>query len=366
MGKKSKKKDIPLGEVHEEMAPKLRINAIPEAFYGGKNPAVYTPKINDASITEKENNTTEILESSTKTVTPPSKKGWLVVGISIVMLLVIGVTTLYYLHDAGILFTPNDEDAVQVDPEPEPIPEPEPEPLPEPEPEPVPEPEPEPPAPTTTPQLPGIQFPPVIREDSPDLDFDELTDAEELLYGTDPGIWDTDEDGYYDGQEVLNLYNPLGFAPVRIIDSAVVQEYINPVWQYRLYYPNGWTVGSVDAAAREVLLSTLSGDYIAVYVREKEVDESFREWLVREKINQRFTDIRSIETAFDVSAYERSDHLVSYFVTDTEVFILAYYPVDPTTISYRRTMELVTQSFRPDTASDNIVADQQVLPAATP
>lgn len=43
-----------------------------------------------------------------------------------------------------------------------------------------------------------------------DVDNDGLTNAEETLYGTDPNNPDTDGDGYKDGEEVKNGYNPLG------------------------------------------------------------------------------------------------------------------------------------------------------------
>ncbi len=43
-----------------------------------------------------------------------------------------------------------------------------------------------------------------------DTDNDGLGDAAEQLYGTDPNKPDTDGDGYLDGEEVTNGYNPLG------------------------------------------------------------------------------------------------------------------------------------------------------------
>jgi hypothetical protein len=33
---------------------------------------------------------------------------------------------------------------------------------------------------------------------------------------------------------------------VKIIDSGLITEYTNPIWQYRIYYPAGWQVGEVD------------------------------------------------------------------------------------------------------------------------
>lgn len=43
-----------------------------------------------------------------------------------------------------------------------------------------------------------------------DLDNDGLSDEEEAFYGTDPQNPDSDGDGYKDGEEVKNGYNPLG------------------------------------------------------------------------------------------------------------------------------------------------------------
>jgi len=43
-----------------------------------------------------------------------------------------------------------------------------------------------------------------------DSDQDGLPDEKEPMYGTDPGNPDTDGDGYLDGEEIKNGYNPLG------------------------------------------------------------------------------------------------------------------------------------------------------------
>ena len=43
-----------------------------------------------------------------------------------------------------------------------------------------------------------------------DTDDDNLYDEEEAQYGTDPNNPDSDGDGYLDGEEVKNGYNPLG------------------------------------------------------------------------------------------------------------------------------------------------------------
>jgi LPXTG-site transpeptidase (sortase) family protein len=49
-----------------------------------------------------------------------------------------------------------------------------------------------------------------------DHDDDAMTNAEEFIFGTDPKDPDTDKDGYDDGQEVTNGYDPLAPGDIRL------------------------------------------------------------------------------------------------------------------------------------------------------
>ncbi|MBU1039164.1 sortase [Patescibacteria group bacterium] len=63
-----------------------------------------------------------------------------------------------------------------------------------------------------------------------DDDKDGLTNDLERVYGTDPKNPDTDSDGYPDGLEIKNHYNPLG--PGRLATFKIaVQDEIKPVQQ---------------------------------------------------------------------------------------------------------------------------------------
>lgn len=363
-GKKSStSEDIPVGESapEAEQTP-LRIATIPDDFYGGKNPAIYEPSSKKAAPAPVPEVVPPVEEDVDTVEEPASKKKLLiVVGIISFILFVVGVT-LYYLYDAGVIFAPTPEPPAAVAP-PVVIEQPEP----EPEPEPIPEPEPEPEpiiVPTSSLDIP-IEFPAFNTSQSPDIDDDELTDAEELVIGTDPGIWDSDEDGYYDGQEVKNLYNPTGFAPVRIIDSAnIVREYTNPTYGYKVYYPQVWNVGSVDTSAREVLFSSITGDYIALYTRPMESGENFQDWFVRSAKDQRITDIVAFENRFEVPGFRRSDGLVAYFGVNNIVYTLVYYPAGSESVQYRQIMNILMHSFRPDNTVQSI-PEQRVLPGIT-
>lgn len=364
-GKKPPQVEVPLGTSAPE-EERLRISTIPEDFYGGKDPAVYSTKKpvsapEPVELTPPPPPEPEPEEEAPIVTPPPKKPSGLVVAIIIVVLAILGATG-YYLYSVG--FFAAEEAPAEPIPTPTPIEEPELIEEPEEEPEIIEEQEEEPEDPVRTPtstRTAQIEFPPVLLTDSNDLDFDELTDAEEEVLGTDPGIWDTDEDGYYDGLEVMNLYNPTGFAPIRIIDSRIVQEFINPLWEYRAYYPETWTSAVVDNSARDVLFSSITGDYIAVYVRAMEPGEDLTRWIIRQAPGQRITDLEQFENRFQIEGYTRSDGLVAYFTVNDLMYVIAYYPSAGSDVRFRNIMEMVVQSFRPDNRVVDI-PDQEMLP----
>ncbi len=224
------------------------------------------------------------------------------------------------------------------------------------------------PVPTSTPAtttLPSrvspLTFPQIFLANSPDADADSLTDSEEEMFGIDSGAWDTDGDGYYDGQEVFNLYNPKGFAPVRIIDSGLVREYVNSNFGYRIYYPVGFEVGEVDREKTDVLFTAVTGDFIEIRAMETAEARSFDDWFAATVNNQRFSDLVPFTNRFQEKGYHRSDDLVAYFPTQNVVYVLVYHPGTMNAIPFRHIMQMMMQSFRPGITSNDI-ATQPRLP----
>lgn len=204
-------------------------------------------------------------------------------------------------------------------------------------------------------------FPTKINLETPDLDNDGLTDNEEEVIGTDSGVWDTDADGYYDGQELFNLYNPKGKAPVLLIDSGIVTEYVNPVWGYRVYYPFGWQVGAVDSESRQVLFSAAGGDYIEIRVSQLLPGEDFVSWFGRKAVGERITDLTEAVNRFNVTVRRRSDDLVGYIINGRTVYVFIYTPREVGPIAYKHFMNMLTQSFRSGSGASEIET-QPVLP----
>jgi len=206
-----------------------------------------------------------------------------------------------------------------------------------------------------------VSFPRILLVDALDSDADDLTDEEEAIFLTNVDVWDTDNDGYYDGQEVANLYNPNGIAPVKIIDSGLVSEYVHPVWNYRLYYPVGWQIGEVDREQRQVLFSTLSGDFVEVRVFDRMPGSVFQTWFAQNIEGERFQDLRLVENRFKEDGWRRNDGLVAYYLSDTHVIVLIYHPGVTGAVPYRHLMRMMIESFRTEKSTVTI-PDQISLP----
>ncbi|MFH0857792.1 MAG: hypothetical protein V1848_03530 [Candidatus Magasanikbacteria bacterium] len=211
--------------------------------------------------------------------------------------------------------------------------------------------------------LPGkkLAFPTIFYVNTVDTDQDAMTDLEEALFQTDTGVYDTDGDDYFDGQEMRNLYNPAGFAPVKIIDSGLVKEYTSTVYGYKTYYPTVWNFGEVDISGQQVLFSASTGEYIEIQSFTKLATQSFEDWFAENIEGEKFSELREIVNRFGVNGMKRTDDLVAYYVTPTNVFVLVYQPGIVTEIGYRHIFEMMIQSFRPRGTMSEI-AEQTAIP----
>lgn len=208
-----------------------------------------------------------------------------------------------------------------------------------------------------------LEFPNILLSDSVDIDSDELTDKEETVFNTDSGRWDTDGDGYYDGQEIKNLYNPSAESPTELIKSDSVSNYQNPRWNYQIYYPNSWEQSAVTDDYKQVLFSSITGDYIELRVEEKGSDESFNDWFAQRVEGQDRSELQEFTNEFDITGYRRRDKLVAYFPVEQSIYILIYNPGTTDSIPFRHVMNMMTQSFRPPESSAQL-DNQNVIPSA--
>lgn len=189
-------------------------------------------------------------------------------------------------------------------------------------------------------------FPAINQLNAIDTDSDTLTDLEEEIFGTDQSVFDTDSDGYSDGQEVINLYNPKGSSPVRLSESGLVREFTHPRDLYRLFYPMTWQAGSVDAGSNTMLFTAANGDYIEVRIFNKNNGEDFSSWFARVAKNEQITDLQTVSNTFKTTYFKRKDNLVLYVDMSGQVLVVLYHPLVNAPINYRTTLQMMMESLR--------------------
>lgn len=205
-------------------------------------------------------------------------------------------------------------------------------------------------------------YPSVMLGQSIDTDNDGLSDVAEELFLTDLGVPDSDEDKYTDSHEIYNLYNPIGAEPRKLIDSDLVTEFINPTFEYKVYYPKNWAVGNVDESYQDVLFSTLTGESVEIRAIDKSVaDTSFTDWFAKWAPNEKISDLVEFETVFKDKGWQRKDNLVYYFETPRRVYVMLYHTTDSNVVNFEMVIKMMARSFRLPTTEEvlpNLVVEE--------
>lgn len=179
-----------------------------------------------------------------------------------------------------------------------------------------------------------------------DTDGDGLTDKEEEVLSTEPQKPDTDEDGYIDGLEVFNLYNPRGFAPVRIEDSGLVNRYKNSTYGYSILYPVKWLARALDEQNKEVIFTSDTGEFIEIIASDNPERLPLFEWYRTQAPD---IDINQIETVAnksgDLTGIKSPDGLTVYFARDNLIYIINYNIGTKTELNFKSIFEMMYRSF---------------------
>lgn len=326
----------------------LRVTTIPPDFYAGADPAVKfketekTVDISKLSGGPLKGYEKKALDAATAKGAALTSTKWWIIGASVLFVLFLVGGGLYYwlvtLRSKSIVPTPPPPSIVTPTPPPAP-----------PTPPPV-----APEAtttPTTTPEVPpaigaGLELPGKLLGFSADADSDNVSDASEIVFGSDPGDPDTDGDKYPDGHELYYLYNPNGFEPKKLIDAGVVKLFKSGNFNYEFYYPESWAVGAVDTEGKQVLFSTLTGENIEARSFDKDLAQTPLDWFSQNApANEQFSDYRDFASRFGISGKARNDGLVYFFFTDTRVYALIYHVTNSDTVNYKSVIEVMARSF---------------------
>lgn len=176
-----------------------------------------------------------------------------------------------------------------------------------------------------------------------DHDNDGLTDKEEILLGISSTTPDTDGDGYLDGAEFINLYNPAGAD--KLTANPRIALYENKTFAYDLLYPSAWQT-SVNGGDDSLMFKTGDNQFIQVIVQPNVNKETLEEWY-REQL-----DVLTISEAERVSGLNwqglKTPDGLNIYLTDKKqnyIFSLTYNPAGADTLEYFNIFQMVVKSF---------------------
>ncbi|MFA6594086.1 MAG: thrombospondin type 3 repeat-containing protein [Candidatus Buchananbacteria bacterium] len=145
-----------------------------------------------------------------------------------------------------------------------------------------------------------------------DTDSDNLTDVEEIIFGTLPANSDTDNDGYRDGVEVLNGYDPAKPGNAKIADSPFVARFNSDFNSdnFQIYYPKEWQVAQIKEG-KQALITANTGEVIKLTVKDNQARQTAMAWYLENHPQVGVSSLRLVDYG-DLSGIFSPDGLTAY------------------------------------------------------
>jgi len=188
---------------------------------------------------------------------------------------------------------------------------------------------------------------PEVYKPCEDRDSDQLCDKEEALLGTKNDSVDSDNDGYSDGQEVINLYNPMGTN--KLVESMAINQYRNPELAFSVLAPtksDKWKPVSSGSTEGSVTFNSDDGQFFQVISNLNASKESVDQYYLR------IMDAGSINESQRIHGDNwdgiwTNDGLKVYIedVKKKRIYVLQYGPGEGKTLDYLHLFQAMVKSF---------------------
>ncbi|MDD5341350.1 MAG: hypothetical protein PHC97_02835 [Patescibacteria group bacterium] len=182
-----------------------------------------------------------------------------------------------------------------------------------------------------------------------DSDRDGLTDVEEDLYGTEVNKPDTDEDGFIDGSELVNLFNPKAGNGSLLVTSGLINPYDNPSFNYEIFYPAKWLARPTDQSLREVIFQSATDEYVSVRVADNASKLSLVDWYVSQFGSEDLGALTQNTTKNGMQALLSENKLTYYMYSDKTpdlVYVISYFIGNRTQVNFSTTFQMMASSFK--------------------
>lgn len=176
-----------------------------------------------------------------------------------------------------------------------------------------------------------------------DTDSDGLTDIEEILLGTSSTTPDTDSDGYFDGSELINLYNPAGGG--ELTANSYISLYENKTFAYELFYPSVWQT-SVNGGDDSLMFKSGDNQFIQVIVQPNANKQTLDNWYL-EQLGLLAVETENRLSGANWQGIKNPDGLTIYIIDKKQsyIFSLTYNPGGSDVLEYFNIFQMAIKSF---------------------
>ena len=199
-----------------------------------------------------------------------------------------------------------------------------------------------------------------------DSDSDGLTDIEENLYKTNSTLVDSDEDGYSDASELINLYDP-SQAGVLLADNTTVTQYINTAFNYSILYPSDWTVRALTEDKMEIIFNSKTTEFIQILILENPLGLSARNWYLNYNPDANETSLKEV-VLNNMIGIQTASRRYTYLAVGSNIYSIIYNIGTTNQLNYQSTYEMMLNSWELITineSSPDIERDAQRLKDVT-
>jgi len=178
-----------------------------------------------------------------------------------------------------------------------------------------------------------------------DEDGDKLTALEETLYGTNPKIADSDKDGFADGDELVNGFDPLRANRATLANSGLFAKYSSSL--FSIMYPKKWRVKEQSPDKTEILFVAGNGEFVEVLVIDNASKSDLATWYKTEYPTSDFSALTPV-TIGAMNGLRSVDSLTYYFLSQNEsqVYLINYNVGDSTVLNFGTTFAVMVKNFK--------------------
>jgi len=179
---------------------------------------------------------------------------------------------------------------------------------------------------------------------APDIDGDSLSAAEEILYGTDSVNRDSDGDGFADGSEILNGYDPRQ-AGKNLADSTLFSTYTKS--GYSIIYPSRWRLRELAGVETEAIFQSTSGEFVEVLILANPNKLTLSQWYQQQFPEQSLRELTAVKIN-GLDGFLSADQL-NYYLADpqdsSQVYLITYNVGNSSQANFLTTFNVMVKNF---------------------